>query len=100
MNENDSLIIGIAAGAIVPVLGFFAIQFVFEQLSSYGLMDSGGIGYYSKRFRSLSLFALCCNLIPSNIFRKRKMDNAMRGVVFPTLIYAAFWVYKYASILL
>jgi len=99
-DDKDSLIIGLAAGAIVPVLGFLAIQFIFEQLSSFGLMDSGGTGYYSKRFRSLALFALCCNLIPSNFFRKRRMDNALRGVVFPTLIYAGFWMYKYMSILL
>lgn len=100
MKENDNLLIGLAIGAIVPVLGYLAIQFIFEQLSNFGLMDSGGIGYYSKRFRTLALFALCCNLIPLNFFRKRRMDNAMRGVVFPTLIYAGFWIYKYMSILL
>ena len=100
MNEKDSIFIGLAVGAIVPVLGFLGIQFIFEQLSIAGLMDSGGTGYYSKRFRSLALFSLCCNLIPLNVFRKRKWDNAMRGVVFPTLIYAGFWVYKYMSILL
>lgn len=100
MNEKNTILIGFALGAITPVLGYLVIEFIFDSLSQMGLMDSGGTGYYSKRFRTLALFAICCNLIPLNFFRKRQWDNAMRGVVFPTLIYAGFWVYKYMSILL
>jgi len=100
MNDKNSIVIGLAAGAIIPVLGYFAIEFIFDSLSSYGLMDSGGTGYYSKRFRSLALFAICCNLIPLNYFKRQRWDEAMKGVVFPTLIYAGFWVYKYMSIIL
>lgn len=100
MNDKNTIVIGLAAGAIIPVLGFVVIEFIFETLSNFGLMDSGGIGYYSKRFRSLALFAICCNLIPLNYFKRQRWDQAMKGVVFPTLIYAGFWVYKYMSILL
>jgi len=100
MNDKNTIVIGLAAGAIMPVLGFVVIEFVFETLSNFGLMDSGGTGYYSKRFRSLALFAICCNLIPLNYFKRQRWDQTMKGVVFPTLIYAGFWVYKYMSILL
>ena len=99
MNENNNILIGFAVGAITPILGYFVVQSLFEALSYMGLMDSGGTGYYSKRFRTLALFAICTNLIPLNFFKKRKWDKAMRGVVFPTLIYAAFWIYKYFSVL-
>ena len=44
MNDKNSIVIGLAAGAIIPVLGYFAIEFIFDSLSSYGLMDSGGTG--------------------------------------------------------
>lgn len=100
MNDKNSIIIGFAVGAITPVLGYLAIEFIFNSLSQMGLMDSGGIGFYSKRFRTLALFAICCNLIPLQFFKRKKWDLSMRGIVFPTLIYAAFWVYKYFSILL
>lgn len=98
MEDRDNIFIGIALGAIVPVLGFFVVQFVFDQLVSFGLMSEGGQGMLSRRTRMIALLAICCNLIPFNYAKRHRLDNMMRGIVFPTLIYVGYWLYMYRSV--
>ena len=45
--------------------------------------------------RTIGLLAICTNLIPFEICRRKRYDDTMRGHCFPTLIYVAFWVYKH-----
>jgi len=99
-NNFDSIIIGLAVGAIVPILGYIGTEAIFGVLTDMGLMEEGGTGVYSKRSRTLGLLGICWNLIPFNIAKNKRWDQMMRGIVFPTLIYVGFWLYKYSSILL
>ncbi len=99
MDNKNSIVIGLALGAIVPVVGYLLIDFIFLQLQNMGLMDEVKIMAYSSRERTTTLIALCCNLIPFNISRKRRWDNTMRGIIFPTLIYVGFWIYRYYAVL-
>lgn len=102
MNENqyDTVIVGLAVGAVVPILGFIVTETIFGILVDMNLMSEGGTGIYSKRYRTMALIALCFNLIPFNIAKRNRWDNLMRGIVFPTLLYVGFWLYKYSSVLL
>jgi uncharacterized BrkB/YihY/UPF0761 family membrane protein len=98
MIDKDSIITGILLGAIVPVFGFIVIEFIFELFGQLGLMDVVS-GTNSRRMRTLALLGICCNLIPFNYSRRQKWDETMRGIVFPTLVYVAGWVFKYYSVL-
>jgi len=99
MIEKNSLFTGLVIGAIVPVLGYIVIEFIFGLLTQVGLMEYVTGTGSSRRMRTLALLGICSNLIPLSIFKKYKWDNTMRGIVFPTLIYVAFWLYQYGGML-
>jgi len=90
---------GFVLGAIVPVLGYLAIAFIFETLTSFGLMEAVSTSSSSRRFRTLLLLAICANLIPFNFAKNRKWDQMMRGIIFPTIIYTGAWIYKFYDVL-
>jgi hypothetical protein len=97
MIEKDSFLMGIVLGCIVPVLGFVAIEGLFDLLTNTGLMTEVTPLGTTKRMRTLALMALCCNLIPFHIAKKNYWEDTMRGMILPTLIYAGFWVYKFGG---
>lgn len=93
--EKNSLLTGLVLGCITPVLGFVIVEFLFEQMTAYGIMEEVSASTASKRFRTLALIAICTVLIPFNIAVREKWDQTVRGMVFPTLIYAGAWMYKF-----
>lgn len=86
---------GLVLGCITPVLGFVVVEFLFEQLTVWGFMDEVTSSSTSRRFRTTALIAICTILIPFNVAVSKKWDQTVRGMVFPTLIYAGAWVYKF-----
>jgi len=97
--EKDSILMGIVLGAIVPVLGYLAIEAIFNLMSQMDLMEVVSGGAMSRRVRTLALLGICCNLIPFNIAKRNRWDDTLRGIVFPTLIYVAAWCIKYLAVL-
>lgn len=97
MIEKDSFLTGIVLGCIVPALGFIAIETVLDSLTDAGLINEVSPLRTTKRLRTLSLIALCCNLIPFHIAQRNYWIYTMRGIIPPTLIYAGFWVYKFGG---
>lgn len=95
MLERNSIITGLAIGCIVPVLGYIVVEFIFNSLTQFGLMEQVSASSMGRRFRTLVLIAICFNLIPFNMSKNRRFDETMRGIVFPTLIYVAAWIYKF-----
>ena len=99
MNDNNTIPMGLLLGAIVPVVGFILFEGVFNGLEQVGLVEEATSSSMGRRQRTIALLAICCNLLPFNFAKKRKLDNIMRGIIFPTLFYVAGWVYTYYDIL-
>lgn len=99
MNDNNTLPMGLLLGAIVPVLAFIVIETLFSGLESIGLFEEATTSALSQRERTIGLLAICSNLLPFNFSKKRKWDNVMRGIIFPTMIYVGGWLYRYHDIL-
>lgn len=99
MERNDSIIVGLAIGAVVPILGFWVTQQIFELLVSQGIMPPASDDIQSSRMRTIAILAICFNLIPFNYAKRKRLDNILRGIVFPTLIYVGYWVWTYKSII-
>ncbi len=93
--EKNSLIMGFVIGAIVPVLGFYLIEILFNLATDMGWMAEVSMSTGARRFRTMALLAICTNLIPFNITKSKKMDETMRGIAFPTLIYVGAWIYTF-----
>lgn len=97
--QLDSVIAGIVIGICVPVVGYGIISYIFDLLTSANLMDYVSSSTGSSRTKTVWLFAICCNLIPFNIFKRNKHDNTMRGIVFPTICMVVYWIYTYQTLL-
>ena len=95
MIDKNSLVFGLVLGCIVPVLGFVVVESIFNLMTQFGLMAEVSSSSSGRRFRTLTLIAICTNLIPFNIAKNRKWDDTMRGIVFPTLIYVGAWILKF-----
>jgi len=89
--KNDTFIIGFMIGASVPIFGYWAISFIFDTLTSAGIMDDVTGSTIGKRIKTLSLLAICCNIIPAQLSNNMRYVNVLRGVVFATLVYTACW---------
>ena len=99
MNDKNTIPIGLLIGAVTPVIGFMFFEGIFDALEYFGMIEEATPSALPKRERTIALLAICTNLLPFNFCKKRKWDNAMRGIVFPTLVYVAGWIYTYYDIL-
>lgn len=95
MSERDSFPIGLLLGALFPVIGYLCLDFIVGMLVDQGTIAGLSGSAYDKRMRTVLLIAICFNLIPFTFAQKNRYDNTMRGIVFPTLIYVGYWVYRY-----
>lgn len=93
--QKDSILTGFVLGAIVPVFGYFLITGLFDTLTQFNLMDEVSASTAGRRYRTILLFSICTNLIPFQISKSNRWDETLRGIVFPTIIYVAFWLYKF-----
>lgn len=84
--NKDSLSLGILSGIFMPLFGFGLLQGLFIVLSN--LVNSG---YGNWSMRTITLLAICFNLIPFNYYKKRRYENSMRGIIVPTVILAIIW---------
>lgn len=93
--NNDTIWIGFAVGAILPVLGYLAITEIFGLLTTMGIMDHVSMSTGGQRSRTTLLLAIAVNILPTQYYVKKRSNYAIRGVVLATLIYAGFWLYRY-----
>ena len=90
---------GIIVGLAIPFVGYAIFLTVFDALEAAELI--GGASDVSPQFRQRTsgILAIALNLIPLNIFQKRRFDSATRGLVLPTIGYAVFWVVYFSNYL-
>ena len=85
-NPLDSLVIGLLTGFFVPVIVFFAVYFFGEK----GIEFKNYVGNLWHLHALVKLGSLCvfANLLAFWGFIKLKYDQAARGVLGATIIYA------------
>lgn len=93
LNRNE-LWVGLLLGVLFPALSFILLYQIFNLLEIGGAASSTG---FSPNFRerTLAIVAIAANLILLNLYKKRRWDLAMRGVVVATGVLALIWVLKY-----
>lgn len=95
MLNRNKILTGVIVGLVLPALGAVLIFNIFKILAMMG--GASGEGFTPNfRERTSIVIALALNLIPMNIFRRRRWDLAMRGVVVITTILAFAWVGHYS----
>jgi len=90
--QRNALWVGLLAGFLIPFVAYAVILLIMDGLQVVGIVDPDGMAIHF-RTRTSALIAICLNIIPMNFYRKKYFIDSMRGIIFPTLIYAGLWVY-------
>ncbi|NND34598.1 MAG: hypothetical protein HKN76_18575 [Saprospiraceae bacterium] len=96
LEKYDKLWFGMLAAIIMPLFWYFILQSLFDGLETMGYIEPGAIDS-DFRQRTSALVGICLNILPLQIFKTQYMDRAMRGVIFPTVLYVAVWLYLFGS---
>ncbi len=91
MLNRNLLMTGMVVGILLPLTTFVLLYQVFNLLEVKGAASSSGLSP-NFRMRTLAILAIAINLIPLNIYRRKRWELAIRGVVIATSVLAISWV--------
>jgi hypothetical protein len=93
LNRNE-IWAGLLIGLLLPVVVFLVLYQLFALLELQGAASGAGLSS-NFRERTLAIVAIAVNLWPMNIYRRRRWELAIRGVVVATSVLALFWLVRY-----
>lgn len=99
MWNKNSLTVGLAIAFLLPLTGFVILYFGYGQLEASGVVSERGFSNLFRE-RTSSIIAICLNIIPLNIFQRKRATESMRGVVLATGIYAIIWIIYFGRYIL
>lgn len=94
LEPKKNLWIGLALGLVLPFVGYGILLYLNEQILASGNFGAGGDEPIFD-IRTLSLMAICFNLIPFTYYQRNRLAKGMRGVLGATLVFAFIWVFYY-----
>ncbi|HOY05276.1 MAG TPA: hypothetical protein PLO67_07735 [Saprospiraceae bacterium] len=94
MEKRNNIWFGLITGILLPVLSFVLLYQIFSIMEKLGWVSDKGFST-NFRERTLAVVAIAVNLPLLNLFRRRRWDLAMRGVVIATTALAFGWVIFY-----
>jgi hypothetical protein len=94
MLQRNELWVGLFIGILLPLAGFTILYQLFGLLEARGAASGAG---FSPNFRerTLAIVAIAFNILPMNVYQKRRWDKAMRGIVMATAALALFWLFRF-----
>ena len=91
---KDNFWKGLAAGFLFPFIGYAVLLLIYDQLDNLGVISDLGMSR-DFRTRTLALISICLIIIPANYFKKNYMNDAIRGLVLPMVVFVVLWLYYY-----
>ena len=89
--KRDSLITGLLAGLILPLVGFYLYYFIFFRYMTFVEFTNHLIK--TGLFVSVLSLGVILNLVSFFIFYRIEADQAAKGIILATFIYAFFVLY-------
>ena len=93
MLKRNSFIEGLVWGIFVPLVSYIILTALMQGLDSLRNEIDGQLFSEGFRRRTFAIVAIGLNSIPMNIAFKRRQTDTMRGIVIPTFVYVATWLY-------
>lgn len=95
---KDKFIIGFLVAIACPVAAYGILLTLIDLLDTMQIIPKSN---FASDFntRTLSLVAIGCNVFFMQYFNRRRMINAMRGMVIPTMVMAGIWLYMHYDML-
>lgn len=94
MFRRNKLEIGFLLGLLLPLACFVIMYQLFSLLEIKGAASTSGLSA-NFRERTLAIVAIALNLWPMQVYRRQRMDHAIRGLVFATGLLALVWLFRY-----
>ena len=95
---KNKFIYGLITGISLPLLAF-ALLWVFDYSLVRGDSDlvtgNSQLMWTGFKKSTLVLMALCSNLIPTYFANQKRMDEYIRGIMIPTVIYSFIWFFYF-----
>jgi hypothetical protein len=92
--QKDSILFGALMGVVVPIISFGLWSSANKLLGTLGITDALGQPFqFSERL--IFLLSISMNIFVFRYFSRRYWEDAMRGTIFPTMLFVAVWVYRY-----
>lgn len=85
---------GLLPGILLPLTIYAVLYAVFGLLEQKGAASGSGLSD-NFRERTLAIVALAINIFLINTFKKRRWEDAMRGVVVATGLLALIWLVRF-----
>ncbi|MEM6724157.1 MAG: hypothetical protein AAF598_08970 [Bacteroidota bacterium] len=98
--KKDALITGLIVGLVVPFVSLALLMELNDLLIGSEIEIRPGNNFSGLSLRFMSLVALCLNIFPFRFYSKRRYDQSMRGMIFPTLGFAVTWLVIFGKTLL
>jgi hypothetical protein len=95
--RQNTVLSGVIWGLVIPLVGVAVLMMIDETITDMDILLPNNNIYTGQKTRTLYLLAICLNLIAFQLYQNRKMDKALRGVGFATMIYAVAWFAYFAS---
>jgi hypothetical protein len=94
MDKRNRIPTGLIPGLLLPITIFAILYALFSLLEKQGVASGSGLAV-NFRERTLAIVAIAINILLINVFRGRRWENAMRGVVIATGILAIVWLVRF-----
>lgn len=82
-------------GIFLPCAGFIIVRWLFDIAGAQGLIDEASSSIGSRRFRTICLISICLNILPMQVFQRRRESNSIRGLAIATVLLAGTWVFYF-----
>jgi hypothetical protein len=93
LNRNR-LLTGLVVGLILPLVIFAVLYSIFGLLENRGAASGEGLST-NFRERTLAIVAIAINVWPLQVYRRRRWEEAMRGIVVATGVMAIVWLIRF-----
>jgi len=94
MFNRNHILTGLIPGILLPLCLYALLYAGFGLLETEGAASGKGLSA-NFRIRTLAIVALAINVLLIQMFKKRRWEDAMRGVVVATGLLAMIWLIKF-----
>lgn len=92
---KDNFLTGLISGLIIPIVGFALLWFINNGLMKNGAFGSSTLEWAGFKTSTLVLIAICINLLPVLYANSKRMEEFIRGIMFPTVIGSFIWFFYF-----
>ena len=92
--KRDDVWTGMLLGLIIPIVVYGILFLIYTFMDSVGLFSDVGFAE-NFRTRTLSLIAICSNLILMQSYRRSYRNETIRGILISSMVLVAVWFVRY-----